>query len=70
MKYAVETWFERDRAYVGLYRTDIYGKPDTNSEAIVEFWDEAVDEMVQGGFLDPSDYAGSLYDYARSIGRI
>ena len=67
---AVETWFERDRAYVGLYPVDDEGKPDTNKKAIVEWWDEDVNEAIEDGFLDPRDLHGSALDYAKHIGLI
>jgi len=60
----VDTWFERDRAYVILYEKDGsgFGKP------IAEWWDEAVSEAVEDGFLDPKDYHGSAFEYAREHG--
>ena len=67
MTYAIETWFERDRAYVGLHYADEAGRPDTNSPAIVEWWDEAVSEAVEDGYLNPRDYLSSALDYARSL---
>jgi hypothetical protein len=67
---AVETWFERDRKYVGLYPVDDEGKPDTNQKAIVEWWDEAVDEAIEDGFLDPRDWHGSALNYAKQMGVI
>lgn len=65
---AVETWFERDRAYVGLYPADDEGGPDTNQDAIVEWWDDAVQEAVEDEFLDPRDWHGSALSYAKSHG--
>lgn len=67
---AVDTWFERDRKYVGLYPKDDEGKPDTNAKAIVEWWDEAVDEAIEDGFLDPRDWHGSALSYAKQMGVI
>lgn len=67
---AVETWFERDRQYVGLYPVDDEGKPDTNQKAIVEWWDEDVSQAVEDGFLDPRDWHGSALDYAKHLGLI
>ena len=66
--FAVETWFERDRAYVGLYPADNDGRPDTNQDAIIEFWDKGVSEAIDDGFLDPGDYEGSVIEYARYVG--
>ena len=59
----LNTWFERDRSYVGL------SDPVTN-ETILEFWDETVSEMVEDGFLNPKDWKQSLFDYAKSLGII
>lgn len=67
---AVETWFERDRRYVGLYPKDDEGKPDTNKNAIVEWWDDDVDQAIEDGFLNPRDWHGSALGYARHIGVI
>lgn len=61
-KYSIQTWFERDRAHVALY----YGtEHDANDELIVEWWDEAVREAVEDGFLNPKDYLGSAIAYAK-----
>jgi hypothetical protein len=67
---AVETWFERDRKYVGLYPVNDEGGPDTNQKAIVEWWDESVDEAIEDGFLDPRDWHRSALDYAKKNGII
>lgn len=67
---AVETWFERDRQYVGLYPKDDEGKPDTNKKPIVEWWDEDVTQAIEDGFLDPRDWHGSALEYARHVGII
>lgn len=67
---AVETWFERDRAYVGLYPQNDEGGPDTNQEAIVEWWDDDVYQMVEDGFLSPRDWHGSALEYARHVGLV
>ena len=58
----LETWFERDRAYVGLEAPD--------GHTICEWWDEAVSEAVEDGFLDPRDYHGSAYSYAAGAGLV
>lgn len=63
--YSVQTWFERDRAHVALY----YGtNQDANDDLIVEWWDGAVAEAVEDGFLDPRDYLSSAIEYAESVG--
>lgn len=64
-RYHVATWFERDWAHVALY----YGTAgDANDETIVEWWDEAVGEAIEDGFLDPKDWLASALAYARSVG--
>jgi hypothetical protein len=70
METAIETWFERDRAHVGLFPADSEGKPDTNQDAIVEWWDDGVNEAIEDGFLDPRDYHASARHYARLLGRL
>jgi hypothetical protein len=56
----INTWFERDRASVVLETLD--------GTSIIEWWDEAVDEAVQDGFLDSSDWHGSAIEYANYVG--
>jgi hypothetical protein len=58
----IETWFERDRAHVALL--------DDSDETIVEWWDNDVLELVEAGFLNPSDWKGSAIDYATHIGAL
>lgn len=58
----IETWFERDRQHVALVDAA------TEQNTIVEWWDEAVTEAVEDGFLNPRDYHGSAYDYAKTRG--
>ncbi len=57
----LDTWFERDRSHVSLKRTD-------TGDTIIEWWDEAVAQAVEDGFLDPQDYRGSAFEYAKSMG--
>ena len=57
------TWFERDRAHVEI-------RDEETDQTIIEFWDEAVFEAIEDGFLDPSDYFGSAIRYAESVGLI
>jgi len=57
------TWFERDRQHVEL-------RDEVIDTTIVEFWDEAVSELVEDGFLDPSSWKKSLFDYAIYMGII
>ncbi len=56
----INTWFERDRASVVLETLD--------GTTIIEWWDEAVEEAVQDGFLDSSDWHGSAVKYANNVG--
>lgn len=57
----LHTWFERDRSHVELRNAD-------TDETIVEWWDEAVGEAIEDGFLNPRDYHGTAYEYAVSVG--
>ena len=59
----LNTWFERDRAHVEIL-------DEETGETLIEWWDEAVGEAIEDGFLDPSDYLGSGLRYAESIGVI
>ena len=57
----LHTWFERDRAHVEL-------RDRLNDETIIEWWDEAVNEAIEDGFLNPRDYHSSAYEYAVYLG--
>lgn len=57
----MHTWFERDRAHVEL-------RDKRTGETIIEWWDEAVNEAVEDGFLTPRDWHGSAYQYAQDLG--
>lgn len=60
---SVATWFERDRAHVELV--------DARGNTIFELWDEAVQEAVDDGFLDPrKGWHRAAYDYAIDQGLI
>ena len=59
----LNTWFERDRAHVELRDAD-------TQETILEFWDDAVSEAIEDGFLDRRDYFGSIKEYAAELGII
>lgn len=59
----VSTWFERDRAHVHLYHGD-------ENNTVAEWWDDAVTEAVEDGFLDPRDWRGSAIAYAKHLGLI
>jgi hypothetical protein len=59
----LSTWEERDRAHVELINAK-------NDSTIVEWWDEAVAEAVQDGFLKPGKLHESAYDYAVHVGLI
>lgn len=57
----IHTWFERDRAHVELRNA-------ATGNTIVEWWDGAVREAIEDGFLDPRDYHGSALEYAEQHG--
>ena len=57
----LNTWLERDRQHVEL--VDL-----RNEKTIVEWWDKAVTEAIEDGFLTSRNLHGSAYDYAASIG--
>lgn len=57
-QFRVETWFERDRSMVALSHGD---------EEVVTWWDEAVQELVEDGFLNPRDWLGSAVEYAKYV---
>lgn len=59
----LDTWFERDRAYVGLHNKK-------NDKVIIEWWDEDVAQAIEDGFLDPKDLHYSAYEYAKYLGLI
>jgi hypothetical protein len=61
------TWFERDRAHVCLSRKDRDGEP---GETIHEWWDDAVSQAVDDGFLNPRDWHGAAFAYASHLGMI
>ena len=65
----IETWFERDRAHVllSIESPDYAGE---HGETILEFWDDAVSEAVEDGFLDPRDWHQSAYNYAKHLGLV
>lgn len=59
----VDKWFERDRAYVALVH-------ERTGKRVLEFWDEDVNDIVDSGFLDPRDWHGSMFEYAKYLGII
>ena len=67
----IHTWFERDRAHVELRHIE-------TQETIAEWWDEAVTQALEDGFLSagrgprPSEdaYWRSAYEYAESVGML
>lgn len=61
--FRVDTWFERDRAYVGLVNI-------ATNETVVEWWDDQVHEAIEDGFLNPRDYKKSALEYAKSMNLI
>lgn len=58
---AIDTWFERDRAHVAL-------RDMLTDTTVVEWWDDEVNDAVEGGFLDPRDWHGSAVEYAEERG--
>lgn len=56
-KTTINTWFERDRSYVGL--------EDLKGNTIVEFWDDEVADMIESGYLNPKNLHKSCYEYAK-----
>lgn len=58
----IETWEERDRANLGVY--------DANNQLVIEWWDEALEEAITDGFLDPDDFERSAIEYAMASGLI
>lgn len=63
----LDKWSERDRAHICLSRKDRDGDAGEN---LIEWWDEAVAQAVEDGFLNPRDWHGSAFAYAREIGVI
>ena len=61
----VSTWFERDRQHVCLSHRTSTGDA---GQAIVEWWDLAVDHAMDDGALDSKDWHGSAFAYARDHG--
>jgi len=59
----IHTWFERDRQHVELRHA-------STDETIMEWWDDAVTDAVDDGFLDPRDWHESAYEYAKWLNRV
>jgi hypothetical protein len=55
-------WFERDRAHVEL--RDI-----ATDKTLIEWWDTAVSEAIEDGFLVPGNFHQSAIDYLKGIYR-
>jgi hypothetical protein len=61
--YIVETWFERDKAYVGVF--------DSKENKVAEWWDEDVWAMFDSGFFKRGrGFEKSVLDYLASVGVI
>ena len=58
--YEIHTWFERNRAHVELREID-------SQETVIEWWDNAVGEAIEDGFLNPKDWKNSAIEYARHL---
>jgi hypothetical protein len=54
---AVTTWFERDRAHVALQEV-------ATGEILVDWWDEAVNELFEDGFFKND----SILNQPRTLG--
>jgi len=67
----LSTWFERDRAYVGLMDSH---SGETIIETIIEWWDDDVAQAVEHGFLAANrgerKLHESAYEYAIQMGII
>ena len=61
MNTRIDTWFERDRQYVGLIDHD-------TDQAILEFWDEDVTQAIEDGFINVNRLHLSMRDYAIELG--
>ena len=59
----ITTWFERDRQHVELRYID-------SQETIIDWWDDAVTQAVEDGFLDPRRYHESAWEHALYIGLV
>lgn len=60
----IETWFERDRQYIGLCDKS---KDSTTNNTVAEWWDGDVTELVEDGFLDPKRWHESAVEYVNSL---
>jgi hypothetical protein len=58
----IHVWFERDRAHVEL--RDI-----ATDKTLIEWWDTAVSEAIEDGFLVPGNFHQSAIDYLKGIYR-
>ena len=58
-----DDWFERDRAHIALYAL--------NGKVLMEFWDEAVAEIIEDGFIKfdrrDGNYHRSMVDYLNHL---
>lgn len=57
------TWFERDRAHVEL-------RHRLTDTTLQEWWDEAVGQAIEDGFLKHGDFHATAYDYAEDHGAL
>jgi len=57
----VDTWFERDRASIVVYKGDT---------EIAEWWDDDVRQMFEDGFFNNRNLEKSVIDYCKSVGII
>lgn len=61
--YRIYTWFERDRACVEL-------RCEETQNTVLAFWDEEVEEEVECGFIDPTNWFDSMVDRAIELGAL
>lgn len=57
----INKWLERGGGYIAL-------EDKKTGRSLIEWRDEAMDEAVEDGFLNPRDLHGSAYDYAADMG--
>lgn len=59
----VHSWFERDRAHVEVRNAD-------TQETLLEWWDEAVTEAFEDGFLSARNLQETAAAYAEYVGAL
>ena len=59
----VHTWFERDRQHIEL-------RHEPTQDTVCEWWDQAVTEVIEDGFIDARRIEQSTMSYALDMGWI